>query len=133
MTYNVWSSMIQRCHNPKNTAYPYYGGRGITVCDRWRKSFVAFLADVGERPSRGYTLDRHPDKNGHYEPGNVRWATRKVQQRNMRSNRLITFRGEVRSVAEWSEHFGLNKSTLFGRLFRYGWPVERALTEPVMG
>lgn len=81
-TYTVWSMMKQRCLNPKATDFKYYGERGITVCDRWRESFEAFLEDMGERPE-GLTLDR-VDVNGNYEPGNCRWATAAQQSANRR-------------------------------------------------
>lgn len=80
-TYNTWDSMVQRTTNPRNPNWPYYGGRGITVCDRWR-TFASFLADMGERPA-GLTLDRVDNDRG-YEPGNCRWATKSEQQRNQR-------------------------------------------------
>lgn len=79
-TYVTWSHMIQRCTNPKRPAYARYGGRGITVCDRWLK-FENFLADMGERPD-GKTLDRFPNNKGNYEPGNCRWATVTEQNQN---------------------------------------------------
>ena len=81
--YHAWCSMRQRCFNPKNPGYHLYGGRGITVCERWRASFTAFLADVGPRPSSIHSIDRI-DNDGHYEPGNVRWTTADVQARNQR-------------------------------------------------
>lgn len=82
--YKTWCRMITRCENPKHEKFPYYGGRGISVCARWRHDFKAFLADVGLRPSAAHSIDRYPDNNGHYEPGNVRWATRSKQMQNRR-------------------------------------------------
>lgn len=80
----TWSSMIARCHSPNNSDYRYYGAVGISVCLRWRRSFQAFVADVGKKPSRRHSLDRYPDKYGNYKPGNVRWATPKQQGNNKR-------------------------------------------------
>lgn len=85
--YRVYAGMIQRCHNPKTPAYKNYGARGVQVAEPWRKSFEAFLADVGERPSRAHSLDR-VNPFGNYEPGNVRWATNKEQMNNRRANWL---------------------------------------------
>lgn len=80
-TYHSWAYMIQRCTNPKKNRYYSHGGRGIQVCKRWRESFLAFLEDMGPRPE-GKTLDRWPDKDGNYEPGNCRWATPLEQAHN---------------------------------------------------
>lgn len=85
--YTAWLGMKQRCYYTKHRAYAYYGGRGIRVCKRWLHSFEKFLADVGPRPSSRHSLDRYPNQNGNYQPSNVRWATKKQQQNNMRSNR----------------------------------------------
>ena len=82
-TYDAWHNMIQRCTNPKSPEYRNYGARGISVCDRWRR-FELFLEDVGERPAPGLSLDRYPNNDGNYEPGNVRWATRREQALNRR-------------------------------------------------
>ena len=81
--YEAWHSMIQRCTNPKNPGWKNYGGRGIKVCSRWL-DFVNFLADVGRKPSPKHSLDRFPNNDGNYEPGNVRWATKSQQQSNQR-------------------------------------------------
>jgi len=79
--YGAWAGMISRCHNPNHSSYARYGGAGVSVCDRWRQDFRAFLADMGERPE-GMTLDRYPDAAGNYEPGNCRWATPAAQRAN---------------------------------------------------
>ncbi len=82
--YRAWRAMIDRCYRTKDKPYKNYGGRGIKVCDRWRHDFLAFLADMGRKPSPELTLDRFPNNNGNYEPGNCRWATRKEQYANSR-------------------------------------------------
>jgi len=126
--YESWSAMVQRCTNQRNPDYSGYGGRGITVCGRWRTSFEAFYADMGPRPAET-SLDRI-DVNGNYEPGNCRWATRKEQQRNTRRNRLVMAFGEELPLAEWAERIGIDYGALQGRLDR-GWSTERALTTGV--
>lgn len=126
--YNVWKGMRARCERTTNADYPYYGGRGIRVCERW-SNFLLFFADVGPRPTSQHTIDRYPNNDGNYEPGNVRWATRREQGRNKRNTRPLTYRGVTKPMSEWAEEFGLPYFTLRSRLDIYGWSLERALEE----
>ena len=96
----TWTGMIRRCHTPTDGTYWRYGGRGITVCDRWRQSFELFAADMGERPV-GTSIDRIDNSRG-YEPGNCRWATREEQRRNQGRSHLVEFRGRVQPIAAWA-------------------------------
>src|SRR6185503_1392339 len=125
--YQAWRDMIQRCTNTKKPLYKNYGGRGITVCDRWLNDISAFIEDVGLRPSKEYSLERI-NNSGNYEPGNVRWATRKEQARNKRNNHLVTINGTSLTIAEWSERSGIKVGTMLIRI-HLGWPSER-LIEP---
>jgi hypothetical protein len=126
--YYVWKSMKNRCDNPTVRVFPNYGGRGIQVCDRWRDSFVNFLADMGERPSPQHWIERI-DNNGHYAPDNCRWATPTEQGRNRRDNRTLSHDGETRTLTDWARHVGLRRETIANRL-RWGWDVADALTTP---
>lgn len=123
--YTAWKNMIARCENRGRREWMRYGGRGISVCDRWRSSFPAFLADVGPRPP-GTTLDRI-NRDGNYEPGNVRWATWLAQQRNRNNNHRVTANGVTMSLAEWQERTGIPASTIRQRLAR-GMSPEAALS-----
>jgi hypothetical protein len=87
-TWQSWKSMRQRCRWPSHHAWKNYGGRGITVCDRWNNSFESFLVDMGERPGLDFSIDRI-DNDGNYEPGNCRWADRKTQQNNRRKKAAV--------------------------------------------
>lgn len=126
--YKAWHALVQRCTKIDHPQYPAYGGRGIKVCDRWLRSFEAFLDDVGLRPSRAYSIDRI-DNDGDYEPGNCRWATKSQQrqnQRQLRRKRLVTFRGRSMMQSEWAAEIGISRSALCVRL--KNWPLDKALT-----
>lgn len=174
--YIVWCGMKARCSNPQTDRFKDYGGRGISVCERWNDSFPAFLSDMGDRPTPEHTLERR-NTNGNYEPANCEWATRAQQANNKRNNRSLTINGETKTLAQWAseagvtesgirarlrrgvtgaallekntraaplvfrgqhktlegwaEEVGIKKQTLSGRLYVYGWSLERALTERV--
>lgn len=129
LEYRAWQQMRLRCLDSEHAAYPGYGGRGITVCDRWKDDVAAFVADMGLKPTPKHELDRI-DNDAGYSPENCRWATRSENDRNRRNNRTIEFGGEVRSLAEWSERLGICGDTIVKRLDA-GWGTERALTTPV--
>lgn len=106
-TYKAWIELKLRCGSPNNHAYKDYGGRGIKVCDRWLNSFESFLTDMGERPGKEYSIDRI-DVNGDYCPENCRWATRKEQCNNRRTNINITYNGKTQTLMQWCEELGLS-------------------------
>ncbi len=122
--YQTWRAMHQRCSNQNDVRYSCYGGRGIKVCERWRK-FENFYADMGPRPSRKLSLERD-NNDGDYEPSNCRWATPKHQARNRRSNRIVTVKGKAMTLAEAVERAGASYGTVAARLNR-GWDIDRAL------
>lgn len=119
--YTVWAHIKARCSNPKNQRWHRYGGRGIKICDEWANSYPAFLAAVGRRPSPKHSIERI-DNDGHYEPGNVRWATMKEQGRNMRRNLLITFNGRTQCLQDWANELGCNYQRIQYRL-KLGLPI----------
>ena len=127
-TYNSWHDMMRRCYVSHNKTFPNYGGRGISVCERWHM-FENFLEDMGERPS-DKTLER-TDNDGDYCPENCVWADKITQMNNTRANRLITFNGKTQSLAMWARELHLNYGALKARITKYCWPVERAFTEPL--
>lgn len=123
--------MCCRCSNPNERHYHRYGGRGIRVCDRWlgEHGFERFLADVGRRPSSSHSLDRFPNNDGDYEPGNVRWATKKEQANNTSTVCKITLDGVTMSRRGWALRLGITCEALKKRLSK--WPLREALTRPV--
>jgi hypothetical protein len=127
--YQCWGNMKRRCLDPKNKAFKNYGARGIRICQDWLQDFHKFLADVGPRPTAQHTLDRVRN-DGHYEPGNVRWATHTEQSNNTRRNRLLTHNGQTKTAAEWGHTLSIKNGTIRRRLGA-GWSVHDALTRPV--
>jgi len=109
-TYKSWAMMLQRCLNEKDSSYSNYGAKGVSVNERWMK-FENFFADMGERPLET-TLDRYPSKDGHYEPGNCRWATRREQQNNLKSNVRIIHDGKDLTLSAWSRELKLSYTAL---------------------
>lgn len=127
--HRTWAGMKSRCYNQHTHSFSDYGGRGITVCNRWRESFEAFYADMGPRPSPRHSLDRI-DNDGNYEPGNCRWATRSEQQTNKRNNHRLELNGECLTIADWSRKLGFPKWLIRQRIVKQGWSVEAALLTP---
>jgi len=127
--YITWRGMKDRCSNTHRADYLYYGGRGITVCDRWNDSFENFLEDMGQPPFEGATIDRI-DNDGPYSPENCHWATRMQQQNNTRANRLLAYKGATMSLTQWARTRDMPVSRLRSRL-RRGWSIDRALIEAV--
>lgn len=128
--YRVWRAMHNRCYDSNVKSFKDYGGRGITVCDRWhgRQGFHAFLADMGEKPE-GATLDRI-DNNGPYSPENCRWATRYEQASNKRNNRWITANGQTKTLSQWARDLNTSTGLILYRL-KAGMSEEQAVTKPV--
>lgn len=129
--YSLWQNMLQRCNNKKNTHYKNYGGRGIKVCREWELSFELFYKYVGDRPSNKHTLDRI-NNDGNYEPSNVRWATRKEQAGNLRTNNLVTAFGETKCLGAWATdcRCSVSSSTIRERIKKFNITPEEAISAP---
>lgn len=126
--HRTWCGMRSRCQNAYCLEYPDYGGRGIVVCERWSQSFWNFVDDMGPRPD-GHTLDRI-DNDGPYSPGNCRWAGRQLQANNRRSNRLVTYGNTECTVSDLARLVGKSYRTLYERIHKSGWSVDRAVNTP---
>lgn len=130
--YTAWGGMRDRCLNPNNHAYKSYGGRGITICGRWRdgdgerSGFECFFADMGPKPTRRHSLDRFPNTDGNYEPDNCRWATPKEQMRNRRVSVMVDYQGSQHTLAELCEKANIKYGVAYNRI-RAGKSVEDAL------
>jgi len=125
--YRCWHGIKTRCYNARNRSFAYYGARGIRMSEEWRQSFAAFLRDMGPRPSPQHTIERI-DNDGHYEPGNCRWATKSDQQWNSRQTRLLTHAGMTLPLSVWAGRLCICPNTLRLRLKRH--PVSVALAVP---
>lgn len=127
--YMIWLTAKQRTCNPNNPRYPHYGARGITMCERWKNSYEAFLEDMGRCPDR-HQLERI-NNDGNYEPSNCKWATKVQQMNNMRTNFRVTHDGRTQTVAQWAREFGMSDNVLRGRL-HLGWSFTEAVSTPVI-
>jgi hypothetical protein len=124
--YELWVNLKSRCKNPNNKDWDKYGGRGITLCERW-ESFENFLADMGPRPSRAHSVERKDNEKG-YGPENCIWATTDVQASNRRNSRLLTHDGITLTLTEWSRRIGMSHTALRIRLRTLS--IAEALTKP---
>lgn len=130
--YRAWCKIKERCHRRKHKFYHRYGGRGITVCERWNDSYANFLKDMGRAPTIKHSIDRI-DNDGNYEPSNVRWATWAQQRRNSSSRlRIITFNGETKCARDWERQYGLTRGVIRQRI-KLGWSIREAILLPKNG
>jgi hypothetical protein len=127
--YKAWDSIKQRCFNPADKAWEWYGGRGITMCPEWREDFAAFLAHIGERPTARHSIDRINGDRG-YEPGNVRWANWNEQANNRKNNRIVIWNGRQMTMKQAADAAGMPYKSVKGRV-QTGWDVIKALTTPL--
>lgn len=135
--YRVWKGVKSRCQNESSTAYEHYGGRGIKVCDEWLgvdgfENFLDWALKNGynENAKRGEcTLDRI-DSNGDYSPQNCRWKDMKAQSNNTRRNRLVEYKGEIKTLAEWVNLLNMDYSVVLWRIDKGGWNIEKAFETP---
>jgi len=131
--YEIWCSMRSRCHNENKKNYKNYGGRGIKICETWEKSFEKFRSWAN---NNGYSdnleIDRIDNLKGYY-PENCRWVVRGKQMNNKRNNVHLRFNGKTKTIAEWAKETGISYNTLYARINKLNWSVEKALTTPVKG
>ena len=127
--YRTWCKMKARCYSPRDKRFGNYGGRGITVCDRWLNSFQNFYDDMGPKPAH-YSLERI-DNDGNYEPQNCKWIPMAEQAKNRTTVYKISFGGHTLSISGWARKLGMSPSCLRFRLVKRNWPIEQALTFPV--
>ena len=129
--YRLWCSMKQRCNNKNAWAYKYYGAKGIRVCDEWQSDYLSFKRWSEENGYvEGLTIDRI-NTNGDYSPQNCRWVTRKDQANNQTTTIHIEYNGTSKTLHEWADCLGINPTTLYHRIYKRGWSIDRAFTEKV--
>lgn len=124
--YRSWYNMKTRCLNPKSTNFIRWGGRGISICEKWMK-FDGFLEDMLPSYTQGYQLDRI-NNDGNYELSNCRWVDRKTQCRNRSNNTMITIGGITKTLSEWIDVSGIKSSTVRQRMYVYKWPIDKCFT-----
>lgn len=125
--YSVWKNMVDRCRNPENKDFHHYGGRGIAVCKEWL-TLEGFMGDMGASFKDGLTLERVDNSKGYCED-NCRWATRKEQSNNLRSNRMVTYNGETLTMSQTAEKYNVNYYLLRSRM-QQDWPAGKAIILP---
>lgn len=124
--YITWSNIKARCTNSNNNSYSNYGGRGITICNRWSESFKNFYEDMGNCP-KSFSIERI-DNNKGYNKSNCIWASPKTQSMNRRSNFIVNYKGEEKPLKQWCEDLNLNYKKIFARIKQLGWTVDKALS-----
>jgi hypothetical protein len=127
--YWAWLALKQRCYNPRHPCFALYGGRGLTVCDRWRFSFENFLSDMGKRPTNKHTVERIDNLQG-YSPENCEWRTQFDQLRNTRKTIHVTLNGATHCLKDWCIKLGINYGSVQSRIGR-GWDIEKALLSQI--
>lgn len=127
--YKTWRNIIERCGAKTGKRYRNYGSRGIKVCDRWRRSFPNFLADMGPKPEGNFSIERK-EVNGNYEPDNCIWIPMKDQPRNRRDSVFVTIGGDKVLLIDLCQRYGLERQVVYGRL-KMGWGIEEAICIPV--
>ena len=128
--YRIWRNMKSRCLNDNVPCHSYYGGRGIGISQEWEQFEPFYKWSMENGYTERLTLDRI-DNNGNYEPSNCRWVSFQAQMNNTRSNHILSFRGEERTIAEWAREFNLPYQRVINRINTLGWSVEKALTTPI--
>lgn len=128
--YTIWRGMRQRCNNVNSCSYQNYGGRGISICEEWNDFMKFYKWSINNGYEEHLTIDRI-DNNGNYEPNNCRWVTRKKQGNNNRHNHYLTYKGETKTMSEWSDITGIEYRTLRSRINSYHWSIEKALETPI--